>query len=100
MDAFEQWMDNSWQKNAHDRKESMLIKKAACICPACPSHTNKSSDDKELIYCITGKSPLCTAEVRDCSCTKCSVTAELGLIYHDFCFTGNEAAQRYANEVH
>ena len=100
MDAFEQWLDNSWQKNARDRKEIMADKKAACICPECPSYNQKSYDDKELICCITGKSPLCISEVRDCSCMKCSVTAELGLIYHDFCFTGSEAAQRYAHEVH
>ncbi len=33
MDTFELWMDNSWQKNVHDRKEIMDIKKVACICP-------------------------------------------------------------------
>jgi hypothetical protein len=100
MDAFEQWLDNSWQMNARDRKGIMSVKKAACICPACPSRNQETYGGKELMYCLTGKSPFCTAELRDCSCTKCSVTAELGLLYHDFCFAGSEAAQRYAHELH
>lgn len=100
MDAFEQWMDNTWQKNARDRKECMAVKKSACSCPKCPSHSQKSCDDRELIYCITGKSPFFTSEVHDCSCRNCPVQAELGLMYHDFCVTGSEAAQRYAHEAH
>jgi hypothetical protein len=38
MDTFELWLDNSWQKNVNDLKEIMAIKKAACICPECPSY--------------------------------------------------------------
>jgi hypothetical protein len=100
MDVFEQWLDNSWQMNMHDRKEGIFTKKAACICPECPSYNQKSSNDKELIYCLTGKSPLCTVKEHDCNCMKCSVTAELGLIYHDFCLSGSEASQRYSHELH
>jgi hypothetical protein len=100
MDAFEQWLDNSWQKNARERKEIMADKKAACICPECPSSNQKSYNERHLICCITGTSPLHTTDVRECSCTQCSVTAELGLLYHDFCVAGSEAAQRYAHEAH
>jgi len=99
-DIFEQWLDNSWQKKAHDRKEIMDAKRAACICPACPSYNRCADENKELIYCVTSKSQLCISEDRGCTCRKCLVMLELGLIYHDFCVKGSEAAQRYDHEVH
>ena len=100
MDVFEHWLDNAWLKNAHDRKEIMEAKRAACSCPACPSFNRCAGENKELIYCITGKSQLCISEDRGCTCRNCLVMQELRLKYHDFCMKGSEAAQRYEDEVH
>jgi hypothetical protein len=99
MDVFEEWMDESWQKNARDRKDIMTAKKAACICPVCHAQNKKPCDVSELIYCISRKSPLSTSDTCECNCTKCSVSAELGLQYQDFCLKGSEAAQRYTHEA-
>jgi hypothetical protein len=100
MDLFSQWLENSWMKNAQDKKAIMVEKRAACSCPHCPSYNRCADECRELVYCISGKSPLCISEDRGCTCRKCSVTPELGLQYHDFCIKGSEAAQRYEHEVH
>ena len=100
MDAFEQWLDTMWQVPARERREYMAVKRAACTCPKCPSYNRCAEGSKELVYCITGKSPLCISESRGCTCRNCAVPSGLGLKYHDFCTMGNEAAQRYENEVH
>ena len=100
MDVFEEWMDESWQKNARDRKDIMTAKKVACICPTCHAQNNKSCGNSELIYCISSKSPIRSVKSSECNCTKCSVLAELGLQYQNFCVKGSEAAQRYAHEAH
>ncbi|MFA6225708.1 MAG: DUF2769 domain-containing protein [Methanoregula sp.] len=75
-------------------------KRIACTCPKCPSYNRCAGERKELVYCIAGKSPLCISEDLGCTCRNCPVTPELGLTYHDFCFKGSEAAQRYEHEVH
>jgi len=100
MDTFEQWLNNFWLMNARDRKSIMANKKAACACPKCPSYTLCADECKELVFCITGKSPIHISEDSGCSCRNCSIPPEIGLIYHDFCFRGSEAAQRYEHEVH
>jgi hypothetical protein len=100
MDAFEQWLNMSWEKNAKERKQITNQKRAVCICPACPSYNRCAQENHELLYCIAGKSMLCISEDAGCTCRKCPVTEELGLIYHDFCLKGAEAAQRYEQEVH
>ncbi len=100
MDTFEQWLNNFWLMNARDRKVSMTDKKTACACPKCPSYNNCADESKELVYCITGKSPICISEDFGCTCRNCSVSPEIGLMYHDFCLKGSEAAQRYEHEVH
>ena len=100
MDAFGRWLDNSWQKNAKDRKAILAIKRNTCTCPKCPSYNRCADESRELVYCITGKSPICISEDRGCICSNCFVSPELGLKYHDFCFRGSEAAQRYEHEVH
>ncbi len=100
MDVFEQWLDTFWQMPARGRKEYMAVKKAACTCPKCPSYNRCAEGSKELVYCITGKSPLCIAENHGCTCTDCAVPSGLGLKYRNFCTGGSEAAQRYEHEVH
>jgi hypothetical protein len=100
MDMFEQWLENSWMRNAHEKKAIMEEKRLVCTCPACPSYNRCAGESKELVYCISGKSPLCITKDLGCSCRKCPVTPMLGLKYHDFCFKGSEAAQRYEHEVH
>jgi hypothetical protein len=99
MDAFEQWMNMTWEKTAKERKEITHKKRESCICPACPTYNRCAREQNELLYCITGKSKLCISEDNWCTCRNCSVTGELGLKYHDFCLKGWEAAQCYENEV-
>jgi hypothetical protein len=100
MDAFEQWLNMSWEKNAKERKQITNEKRAMCICPVCPSYNRCAQENHELLYCIAGKSMLCISSDAGCTCRKCRVTDELGLIYQNFCLKGAEAAQRYENEVH
>jgi hypothetical protein len=100
MDIFEQWLNNSWEKSAKDRKNLMNEKRSACFCPACPSYNRCAREHHELLYCITGKSMLCISEDSGCTCRNCPVMTELGLIHHDFCLKGGEAAQRYEQEAH
>jgi hypothetical protein len=100
MDAFEQWLNRSWEKNAKERKQITLKKREICLCPECPSYNRCAREHDELLYCITGKSMLCISEDAGCTCKKCPVTRDLGLMYHDFCLKGGEAAQRYEHEVH
>jgi hypothetical protein len=99
MDAFEQWLNMSWEKNAKERKRITHEKREACICPACPSYTSSARDTHEMLYCIAGKSMLCISEDRSCTCRECAVTQELGLRYHDFCLKGGEAAQRFEHQA-
>jgi hypothetical protein len=100
MDAFEQWLNMSWEKNAKEHKQLTHEKRAVCTCPACPSYNRCARENHELLYCIAGKSMLCILEDKGCTCRKCPVTEELGLTYHDFCLKSGEAAQRYEHEVH
>jgi Protein of unknown function (DUF2769) len=99
MDIFEQWLNMSWEKSAKDRKNLMDEKRSACRCQACPSYNRCALEHHELLYCITGKSMLCISEDSGCTCRNCSVMTELGLMYHDFCMKGGEAAQRYEHEL-
>jgi hypothetical protein len=100
MDLFEQWFEQSWQMKLPAKKAIMEEKRAACACSTCPSYNRCAAQSKELVYCITGKSPLCISLDNGCSCRNCSVISDLGLKYHDFCLKGSEAAQRYEHEVH
>ena len=100
MDIFEQWLDTFWQIPARERKGYLAVKKNACICPECPSYNRCAGESRELAYCISGKSPLCISEDRGCTCRHCPATPELDLKYHDFCFKGSEAVQRYEHELH
>lgn len=98
MDAFEQWINRSWEKTAKERRQITREKRDMCICPACPSYTSRARETNELLYCIAGKSLLCISEDKGCTCRGCPVTRELGLVYHDFCLKGGEAAQRHNAE--
>jgi hypothetical protein len=99
MDAFEQWMNMSWEKSPKERKDLTHEKREACICPSCPSYNNCATHHNESLYCIAGKSMLCISEDKGCTCRQCTITDELGLKYHDFCMKGGEAAQRYEHEL-
>ena len=100
MDAFEQWLNMTWEKNAKERKQITHEKRQSCTCPACPSYNLCAREHNEVLYCITGKSMLCISEDAGCTCRTCKVTRELGLRYQYFCINGGEAAQRYEHEVH
>lgn len=100
MDAFEQWINMSWEKNAKERRQVTLEKRQSCLCPACPSYNRCAREQNEMLYCITGKSMLCISRDAGCTCRNCPVTRELGLMYQNFCMSGGEAAQRYEHEVH
>jgi len=93
----EQRSDMSLQKD--NKKAFMEEQRIACICPKCPSYNQCADQGGELVYCITGKSPVCITQDRGCICRKCSVTPEIGLMYHDFCFKGSEVAQRSEHNV-
>ena len=100
MDIFEQWLDDSWEKSAKERKYLVNEKRSVCCCPKCPSYDRCAQEQNELLYCITGKSMLCISEDNGCVCRNCPVMAGLGLRYQNFCLNGGEAAQRYEHEVH
>jgi hypothetical protein len=100
MDVFEHWLDQSWQKNAKERKRITEEKRAACACAQCPTYNHCAQENRELIYCLGGKSMLCITGEVGCGCPACPVTRELGLQYHTFCIQGSEAAQRYEHEAH
>jgi hypothetical protein len=100
MDAFEQWLNMSWERNAKERKQITHEKRQSCICPACSSYNRCAREHNELLYCIAGKSMLCISGNVECTCRTCPVTRELGLTYQNFCINGGEAAQRYEHEVH
>jgi hypothetical protein len=100
MNVFEEWLEKSWHKKAQDKKAIMAEKRISCTCTKCPSYNRCADESEELVYCITGKSPICISEDHGCTCRKCPVSSELNLKYHDFCLKGSEAAQRYEHELH
>lgn len=86
MDTFEATLKEKAQDMERLRKD--------CICPDCPTYTDCARNAKELLYCVTGRSPSCITEDFGCICPGCPVTVELGLEYQTFCIGGSEAELR------
>ncbi len=63
MDAFEQWMNMSWEKSPKERKDLVLKKRDSCICPACPSYNNCATHHNELLYALPVKA--CSVSLKD-----------------------------------
>ena len=48
----------------------------------------------ELLFCVTGKSPDCIFEMKECLCPGCPVTVILGLDKAYYCIKGSAAEQK------
>jgi hypothetical protein len=95
LDIFEQRIRDEKEISPADSNIAMERYKRMCTCPKCPTYTPCAHDEKELLFCLQGKSFLCISGEKGCICPKCPVTAELGLKYRFFCTKGAEKAQRY-----
>jgi hypothetical protein len=99
MDKFEQMVQAMAKMPPAELAKAVEAKKAACICPDCPTYTRCAKDAKELLYCAIGKSFMCISEEKNCICPSCPVTAEFGLKYKYFCTRQAEKAQRYEQAI-
>ncbi|MGD8505818.1 MAG: DUF2769 domain-containing protein [Candidatus Bathyarchaeota archaeon] len=94
MDRFEQAMQQMKQMTEEDRMKIIESKKKLCICSGCPTYNKCASENKELLYCALGKSPLCITEENNCICPTCPLTEQMGLNHQYFCTRGPEREQR------
>ena len=99
MDKFETMMKQMKDMSASDLAKWAEDTKKLCTCPECPTYTNCAKNNKELLFCTTGKSFMCIPAEKGCICPSCSVTGAAGLKYTSFCTRGAEKAQRYERTV-
>jgi len=67
-----------------DKPENL---RANCICERCPSYSERVRDEKELLFCIGGKSS-CTLEKYGCICNDCPVYKDKNFSDYYFCIKG------------
>lgn len=69
-----------------------------CSCEICPAHNMCAKKNKELVYCLSGKSPECITHARMCYCVKCPVHFKLKLKKIYYCLRGSELEQKRKEE--
>jgi len=68
-----------------DTKVNML----KCICMDCPTYNECMKENKEGLFCSTGKS-ICKIGEAGCICGDCPITNEYDLISLYYCLIGSE----------
>jgi hypothetical protein len=94
MDKFEEMMMKMKDIPEEKMKEMMMKNMKLCTCPQCPSYNGCAKEEKELLYCATGKSQGCITGEKGCICGSCPVTPKMGLKHGYFCTRGSEKEQR------
>jgi hypothetical protein len=82
-----------------DIKKKIPELKSQCICPDCPSFNECARDEKEILYCIYGRSFTCVTEDLGCICPGCPLITDLGLVNLTFCLHGSKQAQRNTKTI-
>jgi hypothetical protein len=99
MDTFETLMKQMKTMSPAEQATWMDDTKKRCICPNCPTHTTCAKNNKELLFCMNGKSFMCISAEKGCLCPTCPVHADTGMKHKSYCTRGAEKAQRYENAL-
>lgn len=98
MDKFDQYMDRMNGPGPEEVRNLMEEYKKKCTCAACPTYNECTSQKKELIFCLLGKSKDCLIDELGCICPDCPVSAELDLKNTYYCTQGSEKEYRRAQK--
>jgi hypothetical protein len=99
MDAFENFLEKIAALDEKDRAAALIEQNKRCICGRCPTYNECMREQDELIYCIIGRSPMCSFEKKGCICPTCPVKEAIGLKKAYHCVRGSETEQRRAPPV-
>lgn len=96
MDKFEEKISKLNKMSEEDKTKTLGQVKADCICPICPTYSECVNKNKELLFCVTGKSEGCISKERGCMCPTCPFAQEygIGVKYNFYCTRGTELEQR------
>ncbi len=94
MGQFETILREMQRMSPEERDNRIRLYRTRCICVACPTYSTCMREKNELLFCVAGKSPTCTAERGACTCPTCPVSALLGLKKAYFCTRGSEKELR------
>ncbi len=93
-DKFEELAKNLERLDTMGRTGLLKGLRDRCACPSCPTYTECARSNKELLFCIEGKSPTCITKAVRCICDTCPVELEYGMKNLFYCIEGSEAEKR------
>lgn len=93
VDKFEIFMEKM-NEGRPEVRDTIDMWKMVCVCPSCPSYNDCARDNKELAYCLVGKTQHCKIDEQGCICPDCPVTLELELKNTYYCARGSELQMR------
>jgi len=94
MDKFEKTIALLAVLDEKARSNFVFENRHLCVCHTCRTYNHCAQNAKEALYCMTGESPTCIKEKKNCACSRCPVHFSLGLTKYFFCLRGAEVDQR------
>ncbi|MGD1003896.1 MAG: DUF2769 domain-containing protein [Methanoregulaceae archaeon] len=65
-----------------------------CICVNCQTYNECMREKGEILFCIIGRSPMCTFDKKVCACLLCPVKDNYRFSNLYYCILGTEQKQK------